>query len=345
MSSENPALNPTYASYDFGKTEQILDFGIQPLWVPGGIETEVMRRDSILKDELSRLGFEIRFHPFIKGIDVNYFMKRGDLEAAAGGDMPAIVAAAEFGAFVPALADLNFTSLVARKNMLLSELRGKRIGVPYGSNAHYTLLEALSAANLHSGDIHLIPMDVDRLPQALQEGRIDAFAAWEPIPATAEMNQQGTPIYKSLSAGYIWFAPRIAERYPAVIKQVVASQIRALYWLSQSQENVLKATRWAIAAQIELTGKPPFLPLNDYATLARESLRNLSVLPLIPERDLAENGEIFQQLSFLKNLGMIPRSVSWDQIRSCFDRTVVMEVMSREREYRLYDIEFLEPEK
>lgn len=84
-SSENPALNPTYASYDFGKTEQILDFGIQPLWVPGGIETEVMRRDSILKDELSRLGFEIKFHPFIKGIDVNYFMKRGDLEVAAGG--------------------------------------------------------------------------------------------------------------------------------------------------------------------------------------------------------------------------------------------------------------------
>lgn len=126
---------------------------------------------------------------------------------------------------------------------------------------------------------------------------------------------------------------------------MVASQIRALYWLSQSQENVLKATRWAIAAQIELTGKAPFLPLSDYADLARESLRNLSVLPLIPERDLAENGEIFQQLAFLKNLGMLPRSVSWDQIRSCFDRTVVMEVMSREREYRLYDIEFLEPEK
>ena len=45
--------------------------------------------------------------------------------------------------------------------MLIKDLRGKLIGYPFGSNAHYALLQTLSAAGLRETDVHLVRLNVN----------------------------------------------------------------------------------------------------------------------------------------------------------------------------------------
>lgn len=86
-------------------------------------------------EALAGEGLEIRFFPFFKGADVNFFLGRGDLEGGIGGDMPAITAAANFGVVVSSTAQQGFCSMVARKHMLTDELRGRRTGYSDTMNA------------------------------------------------------------------------------------------------------------------------------------------------------------------------------------------------------------------
>ncbi len=55
--------------------------------------SESMKRDEVLRRVLSKQGIKIRFYSFLKGADVNFFIKRGNLEAGIGGDIPALTAA------------------------------------------------------------------------------------------------------------------------------------------------------------------------------------------------------------------------------------------------------------
>ena len=93
-SPPNLSEHPIYRTYSFGSSDNVIDIGTQPLWVPTCLISEAMRHDNILRDALSERGLEVRFHAFLKGADINFFLERGDLEVAIGGDMPALVAAA-----------------------------------------------------------------------------------------------------------------------------------------------------------------------------------------------------------------------------------------------------------
>ncbi len=88
--------HPIYKDYHFSQDNTVLDIGIQPLWVPTSIISEVMKRDNILREEMTSLGYSLNFYPFLKGNDVNFFMRSGDLEIGMGGDMPTLSLAASY---------------------------------------------------------------------------------------------------------------------------------------------------------------------------------------------------------------------------------------------------------
>ncbi len=117
--------HPIYSSHDFGDEEEtVIGVEIQPLWLPTGIIAEAMRRDAVLSEALSEQGLEIRFYPFPKGADVNFYPHRGDLEAAMGGDMPALTACATSDVLVTALIQQGFSSIVAQPHYLVEDWAG-----------------------------------------------------------------------------------------------------------------------------------------------------------------------------------------------------------------------------
>jgi NitT/TauT family transport system substrate-binding protein len=328
--------HPIYRDYEFGDHAGIVNFGIQPLWVPTNIIAEAIRRDLVLAEALADQGLELVLHPFLKGADVNFYLERGDLQVAIGGDMPALSAAAHSNALVASLVQFGMCSVVADAPMLMEDLRGRRIGYPFGSNSHYALLQALSSAGLQETDVHLVALDVNEMPGALDRGEIDAFAAWEPTPSNALARfEDQVVIRRSLCSGYMYFSRSFAGQHPEAVRQIVASQVRAMSWMREDEANLLRASRWALQAGQDLSGQAPVLSDRQYAALSRMDALDFSPAAAIPQGDLAPDGRLFREFEFLQALDMIPSTVEWQQVRACFDLDLVEPVIMDARRHQL----------
>ncbi len=106
-------------------------------------------------------------------------------------DAPVVIAAFERNDFV-VLGTLFNTKdanrIVARRDRGIkqpSDLRGKRIGTPRGSAAHYFLYLYLTYYGLQEEDVDIVFLDAEELPNALADGKIDAFSMREPFVSHA----------------------------------------------------------------------------------------------------------------------------------------------------------------
>jgi ABC-type nitrate/sulfonate/bicarbonate transport system substrate-binding protein len=339
----NPDLSrhPRYSRYDFGEPSRVINFGTQPMAVPIGVIAEVMKRDRILRNELRRQGLEIRFHPFLKGDDINFFLKQGKMDAAMVGDMPTITTSATTDIRVVALAKQGFSSIVAKGRLTLAGLKGKRIGYPLVSNAHYALLAALAAVDLKESDVRLVPMEISEMVEALATGRIDAFAAWEPVPSIARKKiDKATILFRHLNSSYLYFSKPLVDRHPEAARLLLAAMIRALRWMKENEENLRLASEWTLAAEEQLQGKPVGLTAADVADLTLRQIRSITPYPTIPERDLTDKGSLRKMFDFLKSHGKLAGSTEWGRVAGSFDRGAIAAILANQRRYRLRSFDY-----
>ena len=330
------AEHEIYRTYDLGGGDKVIHFAAQPLFLPPALMTEVMARDAELHRGLAALGYTIRFHSYLKGADINYFLFQGELDGAVGGNMPAISAAAKNDVVIAALVDQYFATIVAGGIDLVEDLRGKRIAYGFGSQAHYSLLRSLTAAGLTEDDVHLVRMDVTRMPEALRRGDIDAFCAWEPTPTMAlTADPDLVPLSRDINAGYMYFRSEFSDRHPEAVRLILASLVRALTWMTSRDDNLLRAARWARDAGQELSGAESNLSPEQYARLGKESLRSIASLPMFASSDTTAAGRIFEAFNFLQGIGSVPDSVAWSRVRDSFLPGPLEEVLRKPVRYRL----------
>lgn len=328
--------HPMYAKYEFSKEKNIINIGAQPLWLPTGLITAAMKRDIVLRSALSEMNREIRFYGFLKGDDVNFFLKRGDLAGGIAGDMPVISAAATFDIMVTNMVQQGFTSIVARHHMLMSELRGKPIGYAVGSNAHYSLLLALSSVGLNEKNVHLISMDVDRMPDALHAREIDAFSAWEPIPAITLLKYDNAVIiHRNLNSGYLCFLKTFSAEYPEEMHRIVAAVIRAFRWMQSDRKNLRQASFWFLQAAKALTDSDIGISAAQIEELSEKDIMGKKQSCYISENDLKQGGLLYQEFEFLKSLAKIPPSTDWEKVHNSFNRDVINQVLANPKKYKL----------
>ncbi len=125
-------------------------------------------------------------------------------------------------------------SLIAKdaKVKSIEDLRGETIGVPYGSTAHYSLVQALSAADLDATtDVKLINLQPDAMPAAWKSGDVAAVWVWDPtqsqlletgghrILSSADTAEEGYPTFDlgTASAAFV-------EENPGFMAQWAAAQ-------------------------------------------------------------------------------------------------------------------------
>jgi len=149
--------HPIYSTYAFPKDKSIIHMGIQPLWIFEGNIAEVMTRDRILAKKLQELGLRISFHRFLKGEDVNFFVRQGDLHGGMVGDLPTLAIAAAVDVVIPASVNQSYDSIITNRPMLVRDLKGKRVAYPEGSVSHRALLEALASEGLSRRQVELVP--------------------------------------------------------------------------------------------------------------------------------------------------------------------------------------------
>lgn len=315
--------------------EHRLYFGVQPLGYPTAMLGAVLRRDRILDRELQSIGLYLVAAPFRKGSDIVEVFGGNRVSVALLGDMPAIRILAQAGGTVIGLAKQTHSSVVARNINLLADLRGRRIGYLEGSSAHHTLLQGLTAAGITEQDVTLLPVEINDMPDALEAGRIDAFAAWEPAPTiAASRNPANRVIFRGPSSDYLIMDRDFAGKFPAAPLALAAAQVRAIRWMRSRTEYVEQAARWAQADGAAFIGSKPPITVAQAVTIARRELLDIPSAPLLPPLP-GDRQRLREEFDFLLRLGKLGAGVDYERVRSALQFQGIQQVQSDPRRYRL----------
>jgi taurine transport system substrate-binding protein len=132
-------------------------------------------------------GWDIEWRVFNSGTEVIAAMASGDIKGAELGSSPVAIAASQgvdLQMFMLSYAIGDAESLIAHNDSgiaSVADLKGKRVAVPVGSTAHYSLMGAIAHAGLTEADVQIISMPPDQIAAAWDQGNIDAAFIWPPV--------------------------------------------------------------------------------------------------------------------------------------------------------------------
>jgi taurine transport system substrate-binding protein len=132
-------------------------------------------------------GWTIEWRTFGSGTEVIAAMASGDVQVAELGSSPLSIGTSqglEVQLFMIAQGLGTAESLIATKTSgitKLEDVKGKRIAVPVGSTAHYSLMGALAHAGIAETDVTIVNLPADQIAAAWDSGQVDAAFIWEPV--------------------------------------------------------------------------------------------------------------------------------------------------------------------
>jgi taurine transport system substrate-binding protein len=147
--------------------------------------------------------YNIKWTKFDSGADINTAFIAKELDFGALGSSPvARGLSAPLNipykvAFVLDVAGDN-EALVARNGSginTIADLKGKRVGTPFASTAHYSLLAALAQNKLSSTEVQLVDLQPQAILAAWERGDIDAAYTW--LPTLDDLRKTGKDLITS----------------------------------------------------------------------------------------------------------------------------------------------------
>lgn len=340
-----------FDSYGLTPASLPLDLGVQPLGYPSGVISAVLARDRILAKALEQAGRPLKLHPFRRGADMLPLLADGRLEAALLGDMPTLLAAAGGSVWIAGLVKQTSTAIVAKGDLQVRDLLGKRVAYVEASSAHLTLLQGLAAAGIAPSQVTLVPMGVREMPAALQRGEIDAFAAWEPAPtiALAQSEPRGGKngaknqiVFRGHSSDYFVVQREFAQRSPAAAQYLLAGYLRALEWMRRSQLNLERAAGWALADTQAFAGVPaaagPNVTVAQIAAITRREILDVPSAPMILFSPAAP--PLQNEFQFLAKLGKLPPGATWAEVAAALSYPGMADVQAQARALALRSFDY-----
>lgn len=307
--------------------------GIQPLGIPSGVISAVMRRDRILQAALKPQGGGV-FQPHFRGADIVTLMADNRLEAGLLGDMPTLLSTVQGKAVIVGLVKQTSTAVVGRNIASVAELAGKRIGYVDSSSAHHTLLSALNSVNLKEHQVKLVKLPVADLPDALAHGQIDAFAAWEPAPSVAlSENSANRVIYRGLTSDFMVLDRKFIKQCPDQALQLIASFVRAIEWMRRSRSNLEQAALWVKLDSEAFSGKAMTLPVAHVVRITHKEILDIPAAPSIPGR--LSTPPLKDEFEFLAGLGKLPPDAKWQFVAEAFRYDGLAQVLKEPHKFQI----------
>ncbi len=132
-------------------------------------------------------GWTIEWRQFGSGTEVIAAMASGDVQVAELGSSPLTIGASQgvdYQLFMIAQGLGTAESLIAKADSgiaKLEDIKGKRVAVPVGSTAHYSLMGALAHVGIAESDVTIVNLASDQIAAAWDSGQVDAAFIWEPV--------------------------------------------------------------------------------------------------------------------------------------------------------------------
>lgn len=210
------------------------------------------------------LGIPIEWQQFDSGADVNRAVAASSVDIGLAGSSPVANGIASGLPYKVAwIYDIigDAEQLAVRKDSGVSDLaglKGKKVGVPFGSTSHYALLTALSKAGVSPNDVDILDMAPEDIVAAWQRGDIAGAYVWHPslgklkedggkvLVSSAQLAEQGT-----LTGDLGIVSNEFAEKYPAAVNTWLQQEQRAI---RLAKEEPQKAAA-AVGAEFDISPK------------------------------------------------------------------------------------------
>jgi sulfonate transport system substrate-binding protein len=222
----------------------------------------ILKSTGELEKRLKAHGVTVNWAEFQFGPPMLEALNAGSLDFAVTGETPPVAAQAAKGsplvyvASEPASPQGEGIVVKADSELkTIADLKGKKVAVAKGSNAHFFLIQALAKAGLTLDDIgatYLAPADARA---ALERGDVAAWSIWDYFYAAAEI-QLGV---RALATGegivnnYAFYTSRrdFAGQYPALIDVVLDEVRKTDQWV---KNNPVEASE-KLAAHVGIDAK------------------------------------------------------------------------------------------
>lgn len=132
-------------------------------------------------------GWDIEWRTFGSGTEVIAAMASGDVTIAELGSSPLAIGASQgvdLQLFMIAQGLGTAESLIAKEGSgieKLEDLKGKKVAVPVGSTAHYSLMGGLAHVGIPESDVTIVNLPADQIAAAWDSGQVDAAFIWQPV--------------------------------------------------------------------------------------------------------------------------------------------------------------------
>lgn len=173
-------------------------------------------------------GLDVELVPFGSGADMIPALGGGVVDVTWFFPFPALSAFARdipIEVFLVDHAPRSAERLLARGIDSTAKLKGKKIGVTFGTTGHYFTLQALKKANLSERDVTLVNLKPAGMTPAYSAKQIDAAWTWE--PASGKIIKMGANTLETVESvgGYaaaIWAVRKpFAQENPEAIQKFI----------------------------------------------------------------------------------------------------------------------------
>jgi aliphatic sulfonates family ABC transporter substrate-binding protein len=189
---------------------------------------------------LTKSGWSIEWREYPTGPAIVDALRLSQLELGVVGECPPVFAQAADVPLVYLAAEEaapEREAIVVHEGSAIScveELRGKAIALERGSNVHYLVIRALEEAGVGYDDVRLEFLAPDTARAAFEQRRVDAWAIWDPMLASAR-HELGARVLRDaagLADNVAYYVARreFAERHPNIAGEFLTQIGRASSW-------------------------------------------------------------------------------------------------------------------
>ena len=207
----------------------------------------LLKTRGVLEKRLGPLGIEVKWSEFTFGPPMLEALNAGSIDYATTGETPPVFAQAARNAQLVYAgqepSSPHSEALLVPANSAihsLAELKGKKVAVAKGANAHYLLISALVNVGLSLKDIQPVYLQPADAYAAFERGAVDAWAIWDFYRAAAEtrLNARLLADATGLADNFENYTSRreFAGQYPKLLAIVLDEIAQTEAWVAANPE-------------------------------------------------------------------------------------------------------------